>query len=434
MLTDLEIRKAKPRDKAYKLADSGGLYLFVTPSGHRSWRLKYRFAGKEKALVLGTYPQLSLAEARLRREAAKKQLREHIDPGVEAKVAKLVAATGHEQTFEAVARDWYATQLDRWKPVHARDVITSLERDVFPHIGKLPMARVDEQVVLAVLAKVEKRGAIETARRLLQRIRAVSSYARGRGMVSQPLSADLVRSLKPVPRAKLRPALTSADKLRRLIADVDQAGAHPVTKLASRFMALTAQRPGMIRTAPWSEFFNMDGFARDDRFDGPIWIIPADRMKQDADLRGDESFAHRVPLSPHAVEVLQAVRQLTGRGPLPFCSNRSSHVPMSENAVGYLYNRLGYQGLHVPHGWRAAFATYWNERISALPIDEVGRQTERMVVDLMLAHIPQGLSPSELRYNRAAYMPRRLELATEWAEHLMKGQKSAFDLLTGPRR
>ncbi|QHL91155.1 integrase arm-type DNA-binding domain-containing protein [Sphingomonas changnyeongensis] len=216
MLTDLEIRKAKPRDKAYKLADSGGLYLFVTPSGHKSWRLKYRFAGKERALVLGTYPQLSLAEARLRREAAKKQLREHIDPGVEAKVAKLVAATGHEQTFEAVARDWYATQLDRWKPVHARDVITSLERDVFPHISKLPMARVDEQVVLAVLAKVEKRGAIETARRLLQRIRAVFSYARGRGMVSQPLSADLVRSLKPVPRAKLRPALRlSGDGRRR---------------------------------------------------------------------------------------------------------------------------------------------------------------------------------------------------------------------------
>lgn len=434
MLKDVEIRKAKPRDKAYKLADSGGLHLFVTPRGHKSWRLKYRFAGKEKLLVLGAYPDISLAEARSRRDAAKKQLRDHIDPGLEARMAKLVAVTEQQQTFETVAREWHETQIGRWRPVHARDVITSLERDVFPHLGTLPMARIDEELVLAVLAKVEDRGAIETARRLLQRIQSVFSYARGRKLVRQSLSADLVKSLKPVPRAKLRPALIAPDALRRLIADVDQAGANPVTKLASRFMALTAQRPGMIRTAPWSEFFNMDGFARDDQFDGPIWIIPAERMKQAFDLRDDDTFAHRVPLAPEAVEVLQAVRQLTGRGPLPFCSNRSSHVPISENAVGYLYNRLGYRGRHVPHGWRAAFATYWNERIGALPIDEVGRRSERMIVDLMLAHIPQGLSPSELRYNRAAYMPRRLELATEWAAHLMQGQRSAFDLLTGPRR
>ena len=434
MLTDIAARKAKPRNKAYKLADGGGMHLFVTPNGHKSWRLKYRFGGKEKLLVLGSYPDLSIVDARQRRDSAKQQLRENRDPGVEAKVAKLAAVAQHEVTFEAVARAWHELQLPRWKPVHANDVITSLERDVFPYLGSLPITRLDEPVILTVLKKVENRGAIETARRLLQRIGSVFAYAKGAGLVTSVPTSDLVQSLQPVLKAKLRPALIKPTAIRQLISDVDAAGAHPVTKLASRFMALTAQRPGMIRTAPWCEFYNIDGGERDDEFDGPIWIIPANRMKQALELRGDDEFEHRVPLSRQAVDVLLAVRQLTGRGPLPFCSTRSSHVALSENAVGYLYNRLGYRGRHVPHGWRAAFSTYWNERILSLPLDEVARRSERLVVDLMLAHIPQGLSPSELRYNRAAYMPRRLQLAQEWADHLMVDQKSAFELLHGRRR
>lgn len=434
MLTDAAARKAKPREKDYKLSDSGGLHLFVARSGHRSWRLKYRFGGKEKRIVFGAYPEVSLAEARQLRDDARKLLRDGRDPNSERKKAKLVRQVQHELTFEKLAREWHAHQADRWKTVHSNDVIFSLERDVFPVLGEFPLSEIDEALVLSTLRKVEARGAIETARRLRQRISAVFEYALGKGVATRN-PTSVTAALKKVPTGKRWPALVDLAAIRELISTVDSAGANPVTRLASRFMALTAQRPGMIRTAPWSEFEAIDW--ADQRAAAPValWRIPADRMKQELELREDDVFEHVVPLSKQAVEVLRTVRRLTGQGPLAFPNNRNSFQPLSENAVGYLYNRLGYKGTHVPHGWRSAFSTLVNEHYVKQHAEADPRLIiERLIVDLMLAHVPSGLSHTELRYNRAAYMGRRREIAQMWADWLMVGQRSADELLVGPRR
>ena len=181
MLTDAAVKTAKPRDKDYKLSDSGGLYLFVTRAGHRSWRLKYRFGGKEKRLVFGSYPEIKLAEARRMRDDAKRLLREGRDPAYERRKAKLVNASKQEHLFEEVAREWHSLQKDRWKPVHADDVITSLERDIFPSLGAIAIPDITKPMVVAALRKVEERGAIETARRLRQRLAAIFDHAEAQG-------------------------------------------------------------------------------------------------------------------------------------------------------------------------------------------------------------------------------------------------------------
>ena len=207
MLTVAVVRNARARDKDYKLADAGGLHLFVTKSGHRSWRLKYRFGGKERRIVFGSYPEVSLAEARQMRDDAKRHLREGRDPHYERKRSKLASAAKQEHLFEAVARQWHALQEPRWKPVHANDVITSLERDVFPELGGLALADITKPLVLETLRKVERRGAVETAHRLRQRISAIFDYAEGAGIVDfNP--ALVAKSLKKAPARKRWPALT----------------------------------------------------------------------------------------------------------------------------------------------------------------------------------------------------------------------------------
>ena len=434
MLTDAAVRKARAREKDYKLADSGGLHLFVTKTGHRSWRLKYRFGGKERRVVFGPYPEVSLAQARIMRDDAKRLLREGRDPNYEAKLAKLANTQRHEHTFEALAREWHGVQKDRWTEVHADDVISSMERDLFPALGGLAMADIDEHLVLSTLQVVEARGAIETAHRLRQRIASVFKFARFKQVVTHN-PADIGELLKPVPRGKRWPALLDLDEIRGLIAAVDRAGANPVTRLASRFMALTAQRPGMIRTAPWTEFHEISWSDEGAIDENAYWLIPAERMKLVLELKADDAFDHKVPLARQSIEVLKAVRRLTGRGPLVFPGNRSSFSALSENAVNYMYHRLGYKGRHVSHGWRSSFSTNMNEHFARQHVGADPRLVlERLIIDLMLAHVPKGLSETEQRYNRAAYMDRRREIAQLWADWIMEGQMSSTELLEGPRR
>lgn len=241
MLSEMAVRQAKAKDKDYKLSDSEGLYLFVAKSGRRSWRLKYRFAGKERRLILGAYPELSLKEARDRKCDARKLLAEGRDPGLEAKKAAIARAMSASNTFEVVARNWFALQEDRWTPVHARDVICSLEKEVFPWIGALPIAELDEPIVLSVLRKIEKRGAIETAHRVRQRMSAVFVQAIAEGLAARDPAAVVGKALKPVPRGRKRPAIVSIEALHDMIRKTEAELASPLTKLASRFAALTSQ-------------------------------------------------------------------------------------------------------------------------------------------------------------------------------------------------
>lgn len=434
MLTDKAVRAAAPKDKAYKLSDSAGLFLHITPKNRKSWRFKFRFEGKEQLLTLGSYPEMSLAEAREKRNDAKKLLREGRDPRHAAKRTKLVGDKGKFQTLEEAAREWHATQLPSWKPVHANDVITSLERDIFPHLGKMPMDEIDKPLLLSVLKRIEARGAIETARRVKQRVSSIYKYVNAYGAKLDNPAADINEALAPLPPSKRYPALLEVSAIRTMLGDIDRAGASPVTRLGARFLALTAQRPGMVRYMEWSEISGIDWADPSADVREALWTVPAEKIKQELHLRSDEAFEHKVPLSTQAVETLRAVRLLTGRAPYVFPNARSGKAPMTENAIGYLYNREGYKGRHVPHGWRSSFSTIMNEQAERQLGADLRLLADRLIIDLMLAHTPAGMSATEWRYNRARYMDRRRELAQRWADMIMEGALAVAEIIDSPRR
>lgn len=434
VLTEVEVRKAVAKDRDYKLTDAGGLHLFVSRTGHRSWRYKYRFGLKERRLVLGPYAEVSLKRARELRDDAKRALRDGRDPGLETKRARLSRQEGHKNTFEQFAREWHESQVPRWKPVHAEDVICSFQRDLFGEIGGYPIDQIDEQLLLHALRKVEARGAIETARRLRQRSERVFRFAAGAGVKNSNPAVNVRDALKPVLPGKRWPALTDVAQIRSLIRDVDRAGASPVTRLSSRFLGLTAQRPGMVRHAMWSEIEGVDWTKTHKSSPEALWRIPAPKMKQELALREDEAFEHVVPLAAASVEVLRAVRPFSSsRGPI-FPGGRDMFAPLSENAVGFLYNREGWKGRHVPHGWRSSFSTVMNSRIERLFPGAERLLIDRLVIDLMLAHTPSGMSATELIYNRSGYMERRRELAEDWAALILEEADPTSSIAKSRRR
>ena len=428
MLTDAKCRAARAEGKNYKLADTGGLYLFVSTSGHRSWRLKYRVAGKEKLRVLGTYPELGLREARAVRDEDKKLLRQGKDPSLEAKRIALVNRVAGAETFELLGREWHSKQIARWKAVHAADVIESLDRDIFPTIGPLPITQIDAPLILAVLQKVESRGAVETAHRLRQRISAIFGYAIAKGQALHDPAAPLGKALAVKPTGRRWPAAKTIPDARNVLAVCDSAEASPIVKLAARFLALTAQRPGMVRWLRWDELHHVDLYG-DNTSGNELWRVPAAKMKQEITLREDEAFDHDVPLSAAAVDVIRHAYMFSSSSDFVFCGGNSIVKPISENALSYLHLREGLRGRHVPHGWRATFSTVMNEWSN-----EKGQENDRMVIDLMLAHAPAGLSATELRYNRAAYMIRRRILAEIWTDMLLQGAAAVGSLCEGRRR
>ena len=419
-LTDIQARSAKPKDKPYKLTDSHGLYLYVGTSGLRSWRMKFRAGGKEKLLTFGPYPEVKLVEARDKRDAARALLRDGRDPSVEKKVAAAAGAVDAENTFKTVASAWHNLHKAKWTDTHSNDVIDSLARDIFPTLGSLPIRSITPAMVLDALRAVEQRPAIETARRLRQRMSGVFVFGIASGICDNDPAAIVRSAMKPLPAKGRQPALTSIDDARSLLAAAEAATASPVTKIASRLLALTTVRPGVLRQAEWTEFEDLDGKA-------PIWRIPAAKMKLTAARKADIREEFVVPLAPAAVEAIKAIKPLTGRSRYLFPSNRSFFNVMSENAIGYLYNRAGYQGRHVPHGWRATFSTIMNELA-----EREERGSDRAVIDLMLAHVPK--NKVEGAYNRANFMARRREIAGLWADMLMQNCIPAMGLLNGPRR
>ena len=347
---------------------------------------------------------------------------------MEAKREALAARLSTANTFELLAREWYESQKARWKQVHADDVIGSLERDIFPDLGPLPVASIDAPLVLATLRKVQERGAIETSHRLRQRISAVFAYGIATGRATSDPAASLGKALKPKPAGKRWPAVTRIDDAREVLRLTDLAQASPTTVLASRLLAITGQRPGMIRWLRWDELHNLDLTGKGECSDA-IWWVPAAKVKQELELRENDQFDHPVPLVQAAVEVLRASYCMNSESIYAFPGARSMLRPISENALSYLYLREGLRGRQVPHGWRATFSSLMNEW--AL---ENGQERDRLVIDLMLAHRPTGVSATELKYNRAAFLKRRRELSEIWTGILMEGAPAARDLLEGRRR
>ncbi len=417
MLTDLACRKAVSRDKPYRLSDGRGLYLYVTTTGHRSWRMGYWFAKVKKRLVIGPYPEMTLVEARTACEEARRLVVQGADPGVTKKQRAAALLVDTSATFKTIAEMWLAEQRPRWNGKHALNVQKAIEADLFPYFGSLPIKEITKPMVVKRLRAIEARGAIETAKRHRQRIEDIYEYAEALGHDTKS-PASVRKALKPLVKGK-RPALTDVDQLRQMLHVVENLPAHPVTKLASRFIALTAVRPGVAQLLSWSELPNLD--AAD-----PIWIVPAARMKLSIERKKLEAFDHHIPLSRQAIDVLKTLRLITGHGPLAFPSSLTMRKPISDSTVSKLYRDAGYQGRHVPHGWRSSFSTVMNERAM-----DAQRPGDRIVIDLMLAHQQEGV---EAIYNRAAYMDRRRELSQEWADLLTGGLLPAQSLLTGPRR
>ena len=403
-LTDAQIRRAKPADKPVKLTDGGGLLLFIAPTGSKTWRYRYALAGREKLLTIGQYPGVSLSGAREARNAAKAILAQGRDPSTMKRQDRLTISAD-ENRFEAIARDWYENRKPRWTKRHAENVLRSLERDIFPAFGALPVTDISPPVVLDALRAIEARHAIETAHRVRQRVSDVFVYAIAIGRATNDPAAIVAKALKPVKRGK-QPAIVDLGGLQKAMRDVFAIPAHPQTRLAIRLLSIAVLRPGEIRQARREEFEGLDG-------DEPVWIVPANRMKMKRDFV--------VPLSTEAAETVRVASELAGRGSLLFPSPRGIHKPISENAMDYLMNRAGYYTLHVPHGFRASFSTIMNE---AYPAD-------RHVIDFMLAHAPK--DKIESAYNRALYLDRRRELAEIWAKMLLVDMPSAADLLEGPR-
>lgn len=419
MLNDAKVRAARPREKAYKLTDSHRLYLLVTPHGSKLWKWNFTYDGKQKTMAFGIYPMVSLVEARAKRDKARAHLEKGRDPAVVKKLRIAANIEASRLTFERVAREWHEIFKPQWAAIHADDVLRSLDRDVFPAIGSLPISQLTPPRIFEVLKAIEDRGSIETAKRIRQRISAVFVYAIAKGVAQTDPAEKLGAVLKPLRKGR-QPAITDLARLRKMIDDAEGDYARPVTRLALRFLALTAVRPNELRGAHWDEFENLDSCK-------PIWCIPAARMKGDLDRKDEIDGDHLVPLARQSVAVLRALWPLTGTCALVFPSNRFPHRPMSGNAIGYFLNRAGYHGHHVPHGFRAAFSTIMNEWA-----EREGKGHDRKIIDLMLAHVPK--EKVESAYNRAGYMPRRRELAQIWADMLSDGLPSPLVLVDRPSK
>jgi integrase len=405
MLTDREIRALKPAGRPYKRLDGGGLYLTTLPTGTRSWRLKYGYRGKRKEMVLGQYPDLSLAEARERRNEIKAQLRQGRDPATERIIKRVRAQLPDERNFEAIARDWHQRQAAGWTPRHAANVIRSLERETFRDLGKLDIADISSDLIRVLLRGIEARGAISTAHEIRQRLNAVFEFA----IDAKICAAN--PTLRPgalTPRRHDRyPAIIDLDELRALLRKTEAAFAYPATKMAIRFIALTAVRPGEVCGATWGEFEAIEQSV-------PTWRIPAERM-------GKTKEEHVVPLARAAADVILAMDLLTGRRRHVFASARYERRPIDLNTMNNLLVRLGFKDLHCAHGFRSSFASIMSKRHPA----------DREAIEAQLAH---GVPGTRGRYMRETFVERRRELAEEWASLILADAPDADTLLLGRRR
>ncbi len=384
-LTDVAIRSAKPSAKPVRLFDAGGLYLEISPAGGKLWRLKYRFGGKEKRLALGTYPQVTLAEAREKRDQARRLLAGGIDPSEEKKAEKR-ARQGN--TFEALAYEWMAVRGKEWTESYASKTQTALSRHAFPAIGGRPISEIQPPDLLAMLRVIESRGTVDMAHRIQQHCGGIFRYAVSTGRATQDPTTSLRGALSTVKQEHYA-ALTDPSEFAQLLRDIDDYRGEAVTKAAMQFLALTFQRTKEVRFAEWSHF----------DFNDALWRIPAEVMKM--------REAHLVPLSSRTVEILERLRPLTGAGRLVFPSAISNERPISENTVTYALARMGYKGRMTGHGFRSVASTLLNEQ---------GYRHD--VIERQLAHAER--DSVRAAYNRAEYLPERRKMMQDWADYLDK--------------
>lgn len=384
-LTIRQIDTTKPRDKAFKLSDGGGLYLLVNPSGSKYWRLKYRFAGKEKLLAIGVYPDISLAQARSRREEAKKLLLEGKDPGQERKLEKLSRQLEVESSFEAIAREWYTRRFDRWSVSYREEMMRTFEKDVFPFIGHRPIKDIKPLELLEVLSKLETRGATEKARKVRQRCGEVWKYAIVTGRAEYNPAPDLASAL--VVHEKEHYAFLMKDELPDFLRTLETYSGSILVKIAMKLTMLTGVRPGELRKAEWTEF----------DFEKQLWHIPKERMKM--------GRPHMVPLSNQVIDLLNQLRPITSIHSLLFPGRNDPKKPMSDMALTVLVRRIGYSGRVTGHGFRHTMSTILHEQ---------GFNTAW--IETQLAHVDKNSIRGT--YNHAQYLEGRREMMQWYADYI----------------
>jgi integrase len=395
-LTDLQPRTAKPKDKPYKLADGGGLYLLVNLDGARYWRMDYRFAGARRTLAFGKYPEVTLAEARDRRLAARKLLDQGIDPGQEKKERVRAQQEVNSNTFEKLAREWHANKLPTWSAATARDTIRRLEIDIFPAIGALPIGSVKHQHIIAALRKIESRGAHEIAHRIKATCARVFSYASQQGIENRNPAADMKDVLRPVKAGHF--AAISADELPAFLAAMEKNDARlfKPTRIALRLMMLVFVRTSELIETPWSEIDLNAG----------EWVIPWHRMKRGKLTVNPDTTDHHVCLSRQAIDLLRELHALTGGSTYLFPNQRDPSKPMSNGAILMALKRMGYQNKMTGHGFRALAMSTIKERL--------GYRHE--VVDRQLAHAQKDKVAAA--YDRAQFLAERRIMMQAWADFI----------------
>lgn len=395
-LTDTAIKTAKPAAKAIKMTDGDGLYLLIHPNGGKWWRFDYRFDGKRKTLSMGVYPEVSLRDARDRRDDARRKIANQIDPGEHRKANKNARADAVANSFETVAREWFTKMLSTWTPDHADKIIKRLERDVFPWMGDKPIADLTAPVVLTTIRRIEARGRLETAHRALQNCGQVFRYAVATGRAERDPTSDLRGALPPT-REKHMAAITDPVEVGALLRAIDAFRGTLIVQSALKLSALVFVRPGELRQAEWEEI----------DLDKGEWNIPASRMKGWA--RKGITTPHLVPLAPQAVAILRDLQPLTGRGVHVF-AGRDPKKPMSNAAVNAALRRMGYDTKTemTGHGFRAMARTILHEELNV----------DREAIEHQLAHaVPDALGTA---YNRTKFIKERRAMMQRWADYLDK--------------
>ena len=388
-LTDTAVRNAKPRVKPVKLFDERGLFLIVTPAGGKWWRFRYSFDGKEKLLALGTYPDVSLASARDRRDQARTLLTVGTDPGEQRKAEKATRAGLAANTFEVIGREWYAKVAPTLADTTKEKIIRRLEVDAFPVIGNRPIASLTAADLIRVIERIEQRGSVDIARRVHNYIGRVFRYAVGRGLATRDPSRDIeLKDILPPADVRHHASVTDPKEAGGLLRAIEGFTGAVATRCALRLAAVVFVRPGELRHAEWTEF----------DFDKAEWRIPAGKMKM--------KEQHIVPLSAQAVAVLREIQAVTGRGRYVFPSERGGARPMSENTINAALRRMGYAKEEMTgHGFRSMASTLLHEL--GLPHAAIERQ---------LAHGER--NKVSAAYNFAEYLPERRKMMQQWADYL----------------
>lgn len=392
-LTNIQIKNAKPKDRMYRLCDGDNLLLEIHPNGKKHWRVGYTFNKKRRQITLGPYPLVSLAEARELKIEKQKLLLKGIDPVEDRRQQKIEHEINHVNTFEALAREWHEHQSHAWQPRHAKRIMERLEANVFNFVGNRPIKSISPQEILAVLRKIEDRGAYDMAHRVMQFCSSIYRYAVATGRAERDITVDLRGALKPAKTKNL--ARLSEAQLPKFLQKLElydtEYNGNILTKLGFKLLFLTFVRSAELREATWQEI----------DFDKKEWRIPAERMKMNEE--------HIVPLSTQSLSIFKKIKEITDNmyGDYVLPSRQSPRKNMSENTFLKVIDILGYKGEATAHGCRGTASTILNEN---------GWRAD--VIERQLAHCER--NQIRAAYNHAQYLPERREMMQWWGDYLEK--------------